>query len=210
LSYEQRRKYNYFFLEAVRLKQKGEYDAAFELYKHCLDIYPGSAPALYEISHTVIKTVNGIPVLIKDVAEARIGSAVRYGALTYNGDKEAVGGIVMMLKGENSAEVVSRVKEKMLTIQKSLPADIIVEPFVDRTNLIDRAIRTVETNLVEGALIVILVLVLFLGNFRAGLIVASAIPLSLLFALGMMNVFGVSANLMSLGAIDFGLILLSK
>src|SRR5690606_28668996 len=150
--------------------------------------------------------VNGIPVLIKDVAEARIGSAVRYGALTYNGDKEAVGGIVMMLKGENSAEVVSRVKEKMLTIQKSLPADIIVEPFLDRTNLVDRAIRTVETNLVEGALIVILVLVLFLGNFRAGLIVASAIPLSLLFALGMMNVFGVSANLMSLGAIDFGLI----
>ncbi|MBP0613901.1 CusA/CzcA family heavy metal efflux RND transporter [Chryseobacterium sp. cx-311] len=166
----------------------------------------GLISSLDDISNTVIKTVNGIPVLIKDVAEARIGSAVRYGALTYNGDKEAVGGIVMMLKGENSAEVVSRVKEKMLTIQKSLPADIIVEPFLDRTNLVDRAIRTVETNLVEGALIVILVLVLFLGNFRAGLIVASAIPLSLLFALGMMNVFGVSANLMSLGAIDFGLI----
>jgi cobalt-zinc-cadmium resistance protein CzcA len=140
------------------------------------------------------------------VAETRIGSAVRYGALTYNGDKEAVGGIVMMLKGENSAEVVNRVKEKMVTIQKSLPPDIIVEPFLDRTNLVDRAIRTVETNLVEGALIVVLVLVLFLGNLRAGLIVASAIPLSLLFALGMMNVFGVSANLMSLGAIDFGLI----
>ena len=166
----------------------------------------GLISSLDDISNTVIKTVNGIPVLIKDVAETRIGSAVRYGALTYNGDKEAVGGIVMMLKGENSAQVVSRVKEKMLTIQKSLPADIVVEPFVDRTNLVDRAIRTVETNLVEGALIVVLVLVLFLGNLRAGLIVASAIPLSLLFALAMMNVFGVSANLMSLGAIDFGLI----
>ncbi len=166
----------------------------------------GLISSLEDISNTVIKTVNGIPILIRDVAETRIGSAVRYGALTYNGDKEAVGGIVMMLKGENSAEVVNRVKEKMVTIQKSLPPDIIVEPFLDRTSLVDRAIRTVETNLVEGALIVVLVLVLFLGNLRAGLIVASAIPLSLLFALGMMNVFGVSANLMSLGAIDFGLI----
>lgn len=112
----------------------------------------------------------------------------------------------MMLKGENSNEVVNRIKEKLPTIQKSLPDDIIIEPYLDRTDLIDRAISTVEKNLVEGALIVIFVLVLFLGNLRAGLIVASAIPLSLLFALGMMNVFGVSANLMSLGAIDFGLI----
>jgi cobalt-zinc-cadmium resistance protein CzcA len=131
---------------------------------------------------------------------------VRYGALTFNGDKEAVGGIVMMLKGENSARVVSRVKEKMETIQKSLPQDVVIEAFQDRTDLVNRAISTVEKNLVEGALIVILVLVLFLGNLRAGLIVASAIPLSMLFALGLMNVFGVSANLMSLGAIDFGLI----
>jgi cobalt-zinc-cadmium resistance protein CzcA len=112
----------------------------------------------------------------------------------------------MMLKGENSARVVSRVKEKMETIQKSLPQDVVIEAFQDRTDLVNRAISTVEKNLVEGALIVILVLVLFLGNLRAGLIVASAIPLSMLFALGLMNVFGVSANLMSLGAIDFGLI----
>jgi cobalt-zinc-cadmium resistance protein CzcA len=149
---------------------------------------------------------NGIPILIKDVAEVRLGSAVRYGALTYNGEVDAVGGVVMMLKGANSADVVNRVKAKMTTIQKSLPVDVVIEPYLDRTELVGRAISTVEKNLIEGALIVIFVLVLFLGNFRAGLIVASAIPLSMLFALGMMNVFGVSANLMSLGAIDFGLI----
>lgn len=149
---------------------------------------------------------NGIPILIKDVADVRLGSAVRYGALAYNGKNEAVGGSVMMLKGSNSADVVNRVKEKMQTIQQSLPPDVIIEPYLDRTDLINRAISTVEKNLIEGALIVIFILVLFLGNFRAGLIVASAIPLSMLFALGMMNLFGVSANLMSLGAIDFGLI----
>ena len=135
-----------------------------------------------------------------------MGSAIRYGALTYNGEVDAVGGGVMMLKGENSHEVVSRIKEKLPTIQQSLPEDIVIEPFLDRTDLVQRAIHTVEKNLLEGALIVIFVLVLFLGNLRAGLIVATAIPLSLLFALGMMNLFGVSANLMSLGAIDFGII----
>ncbi len=147
-----------------------------------------------------------VPLLIGDVAEVRFGSAVRYGALTYNGEVDAVGGVVMMLKGANSSEVVSRVKEKIPTIQASLPEDIVIEPYLDRTDLIGRAMSTVERNLIEGALIVIFVLVIFLGNLRAGLIVASTIPLSLLFALGMMNVFGVSANLMSLGAIDFGLI----
>ena len=146
------------------------------------------------------------PLFIKDVAEVRLGSAIRYGALTYNGEVDAVGGVVMMLKGENSHEVVNRIKEKLPTIQQSLPEDIVIEPFLDRTDLVQRAIHTVEKNLLEGALIVIFVLVLFLGNLRAGLIVATAIPLSLLFALGMMNLFGVSANLMSLGAIDFGII----
>jgi cobalt-zinc-cadmium resistance protein CzcA len=160
-----------------------------------------------DIKNIVVKTnPNGIPILIKDVAEVRLGSAVRYGAMTYNGEVDAVGGVVMMLKGANSADVVSRIKEKMQNIQKSLPADVVIEPYLDRTDLVNRAISTVEKNLIEGALIVIFVLVLFLGNLRAGLIVASAIPLSMLFALGMMNVFGVSANLMSLGAIDFGLI----
>ncbi|MBK7959477.1 MAG: CusA/CzcA family heavy metal efflux RND transporter [Bacteroidetes bacterium] len=160
-----------------------------------------------DIKNIVVKTnPNGIPILIKDVAEVHLGSAVRYGAMTYNGEVDAVGGVVMMLKGANSADVVSRIKDKMATIQKSLPKDVVIEPYLDRTDLVNRAMSTVEKNLIEGALIVIFVLVLFLGNFRAGLIVASAIPLSLLFALGLMNVFGVSANLMSLGAIDFGLI----
>ncbi|WP_392471243.1 CusA/CzcA family heavy metal efflux RND transporter [Sphingobacterium cellulitidis] len=166
----------------------------------------GLVTSLEDIGNIPVKTNGIVPIFIKDVADVRLGSAVRYGALTYNGEVDAVGGVVMMLKGENSNEVVNRIKEKLPTIQKSLPDDIIIEPYLDRTDLIDRAISTVEKNLVEGALIVIFVLVLFLGNLRAGLIVASAIPLSLLFALGMMNVFGVSANLMSLGAIDFGLI----
>jgi len=160
-----------------------------------------------DIKNIVVKTnPNGIPILIKDVAEVHLGSAVRYGAMTYNGEVDAVGGVVMMLKGANSADVVSRIKDKMATIQKSLPKDVVIEPYLDRTDLVNRAISTVEKNLIEGALIVIFVLVLFLGNLRAGLIVASAIPLSMLFALGLMNVFGVSANLMSLGAIVFGLI----
>jgi len=167
----------------------------------------GIVSSINDIENIAVKKQsNGIPVIIRDVAIVQFGSPPRYGAMTYNGEKEVVGGIVLMLKGANSADVVSRVKERMQSIEKSLPADVTIEPFLDRTDLINRAINTVKTNLMEGALIVILVLVLFLGNLRAGLIVASAIPLSLLFALGMMNLFGVSANLMSLGAIDFGLI----
>jgi cobalt-zinc-cadmium resistance protein CzcA len=166
----------------------------------------GLVSSLEDIRNIVIKIVSGIPVLVKDVATVQLGNAVRYGSVTYNGEKEVVGGIVMMLKGANSAAVVHRVKEKMKNIQNSLPQDVVIEPFLDRTDLVDRAVSTVKTNLIEGALIVIFVLVLFLGNIRAGLIVASAIPLSMLFALGMMHAFGVSANLMSLGAIDFGLI----
>jgi len=166
----------------------------------------GLVTSLEDVGNIPVKTDGLVPIFIKNVADVRLGSAVRYGALTYNGEVDAVGGVVMMLKGENSNEVVNRIKEKLPTIQKTLPEDVVIEPYLDRTDLIDRAISTVEKNLIEGALIVIFVLVLFLGNLRAGLIVASAIPLSLLFALGMMNVFGVSANLMSLGAIDFGLI----
>ncbi len=166
----------------------------------------GIVSSIEDIERIAVKTDGKVPIFIKDVADVRIGSAIRYGALTYNGEKEAVGGIVMMLKGENSKEVVQRIKAKIPTIQKSLPDDVVIEPYLDRSDLVSRAIHTVEKNLLEGALIVIFVLIIFLGNFRAGLIVASAIPLSLLFALGMMNVFGVSANLMSLGAIDFGLI----
>lgn len=167
----------------------------------------GLVTSLEDVRNIVVKTnPNGIPILVKDIAAVHFGSAVRYGAMTYNGKVDAVGGVVMMLKGANSADVVNRIKDKMQTIQKSLPEDVVIEPYLDRTDLVNRAISTVERNLIEGALIVIFVLVLFLGNLRAGIIVASAIPLSMLFALGMMNVFGVSANLMSLGAIDFGLI----
>ena len=167
----------------------------------------GIVSSITDIENTLVKKQpNGIPVIIRDVAKVQLGSPPRYGAMTYNGEKEVVGGIVLMLKGANSAEVVKKVKERLPTIQKSLPADVTIEAFLDRTNLIDRAIHTVQSNLIEGALIVIFVLIVFLGNIRAGLIVASAIPLSLLFALAMMNVFSVSANLMSLGAIDFGLI----
>ena len=166
----------------------------------------GLVNSLEDVKNIAVKSEAGIPIFIKDVADVKFGSAVRYGALTYNGEIDAVGGVVMMLKGENSNEVVKRIKEKIPIIQKSLPDDVVIEPYLDRTDLVGRAISTVEKNLIEGALIVIFVLVIFLGNLRAGLIVASAIPLAMLFALGMMNVFGVSANLMSLGAIDFGLI----
>lgn len=149
---------------------------------------------------------NGIPVLIRDVANVQLGNAVRYGATTRNGEGEVVSAIVMMLKGANSSQVIKDVKLKISEIRKSLPEGVTIEPFLDRTKLVDKAIGTVTTNLLEGALIVVFILLLLLGSFRAGLIVASVIPLSLLFAFSLMNLFGVSGNLMSLGAIDFGLI----
>lgn len=167
----------------------------------------GLVTSLEDVGNIVVKNTGSVPVFIKDVAEVQFGHATRYGALTYNGEVDAVGGIVMMLKGENTSEVVKSIKEKIPVIQQSLPEDVVIEPFLDRMDLVDRAISTVQKNLIEGALIVIFVLILFLGNFRAGLIVASAIPLSMLFALGMMRLFGVSANLMSMGAIDFGLVI---
>lgn len=160
-----------------------------------------------DIGKIVVRnTETGFPVLIRNVADVRFGSATRYGAVTYNNEGEVVGAIVLMLKGENSNAVVNRVKEKMEQIRKTLPQGVTIEAFLDRSALVSRAIGTVEKNLIEGALIVIFVLVLFLGNLRAGLIVASVIPLAMLFAVSLMHVFGVSGNLMSLGAIDFGLI----
>ena len=162
---------------------------------------------LSDIESVVLKkTANGLPVTIKDIGTARFGHSVRYGALTQGNNGEAVGGIVLMLKGENSSQVISRVKERMALVEKSLPNGLEINVYLDRSDLIGRAIHTVTTNLIEGALIVIFVLVLLLGNLRAGIVVASVIPLAMLFALGMMDLFGVSGNLMSLGAIDFGLI----
>lgn len=160
-----------------------------------------------DIGKIVVKnTSDGIPVLIRDVATVGYGHATRYGAMTYNDEGEVTGAIALMLKGENSNSVVNNVKERMAQIEKTLPEGVQVDAFLDRSELVGRAISTVQTNLLEGALIVIFVLVLFLGNLRAGLLVASVIPLSMLFAVIMMNLFGVSGNLMSLGAIDFGLI----
>ncbi|GAB3329970.1 CusA/CzcA family heavy metal efflux RND transporter [Larkinella ripae] len=162
---------------------------------------------LTDLGRIVIRrTETGVPVLIRDVATVQYGSANRYGALTRNGQGEAVGALVLMLKGENANEVIGRVKNRMEQIRKTLPEGVDIHAFLDRSELVGRAINTVTRNLIEGALIVIFVLILFLGNWRAGLIVASVIPLSMLFAVGMMQAFGVSGNLMSLGAIDFGLI----
>lgn len=159
-----------------------------------------------DIENIAVKQINNVPLLIRDIAEIKIGNATRYGAMTYNDEGEVAGAVVMMLKGENSSKVIKNVKERIAKIEKTLPEGVIIEPFLDRTKMVNNAIGTVERNLLEGALIVVFVLVLFLGNFRAGLVVASVIPLSMLFAVIMMNLFGVSGNLMSLGAIDFGLI----
>lgn len=154
----------------------------------------------------VSSTSDGIPVLIKDVADVGISYATRYGAMTFNDEGEVAGAVVMMLKGANSSEVIKNVKNRISEIQKTLPEGVRIDAFLDRTKMVNNAISTVEKNLAEGALIVVFILVLFLGNFRAGFLVASVIPLSMLFAVIMMNIFGVSGNLMSLGALDFGLI----
>lgn len=167
----------------------------------------GLAKTIDDIGKIVVRhTTSGIPVYIKDVAEVKIGSAVRYGAMCFNDEGEVAGAVVMMLKGSNSSEVIKDVKKKIKQIEKTLPEGVEIEPFLDRTKMVNHAIGTVEKNLIEGALIVIFILVLFLGNLRAGLIVASVIPFSMMFAVIMMNTFGVSGNLMSLGALDFGLI----
>ncbi len=167
----------------------------------------GLINSMGDIENIVVKNGDdGMPVLIRNIGTVQYGHAVRYGAMTRNNDGEVVGAIVMMLKGANSSQVIQNVKQRIAQIEKTLPEGIVIEPFLDRTKLVNNAISTVSKNLIEGALIVIFVLVLLLGNFRAGLIVASVIPLAMLFALGLMNVFGVSGNLMSLGAIDFGLI----
>ena len=162
---------------------------------------------IQDIENVAIKRPNSeTPLFIRDVAQIKIGYATRYGAMCYNDEGEVSGAVVMMLKGANSSEVIKNVKERIAQIQKTLPQGVEIEPFLDRTKMVNNAIGTVEKNLLEGALIVIFVLVLFLGNFRAGLLVASVIPLAMLFAICMMNLFGVSGNLMSLGALDFGLI----
>lgn len=166
----------------------------------------GMASTLEDLENTVIRTTNnGVPLLIRNVARVQYGNAPRYGAFVAD-TSEAVGGVVMMLKGANAAEVIGVVEKRIETISKSLPEGVTIQPYLDRSHLVSRAINTVSRNLVEGGLIVIFILVLMLGNLRAGLVVASVIPLSMLFAISLMRIFGVSGNLMSLGAVDFGLI----
>lgn len=167
----------------------------------------GLAGTLEDIENIVIENVNGRPVFIKDVATVGFGHATRFGAITGNGEGEKVLGQVMMLKGENSKAVINAVKERVAEISPSLPPGISINPFLERSELIGKTTFTIAENLTLGCLIVIFVVVLLLGNFRSGLVVASVIPMCLLFALSLMYIFGVDANLMSLGAIDFGIII---
>jgi len=167
----------------------------------------GMVDSMEQISSIPVKMLsNGTPLLIRDVAEVKLGEATKFGATALNADGEVAGAIVMMLKGGNSKQVIADIKTKIATIQETLPEGVVIESFLDRTKMVDNAIGTVSKNLLEGALIVIFILILFLGNLRAGLVVASVIPLSMLFAFILMHLFGVSGNLMSLGALDFGLL----
>ena len=167
----------------------------------------GLVSSLEDIENIVVKNDNGVPIYIKDVANVDFGSAIRFGAITGNGEGEKVLGQVMMLKDANSKKVIEAVKERVAEISKTLPPGVYINPFLDRSELIAKTTFTVTENLILGCLIVIFVVVLLLGNFRSGLVVASVIPLCLLFALSLMYIFGVDANLMSLGAIDFGIII---
>jgi heavy metal efflux system protein len=167
----------------------------------------GKVKSLDDIENIVVANTNGIPIYIKDVAEVRFGSANRFGAITGNGEGEKVLGQVMMLKGGNSKQVIDDVKIRITEIQKHLPQGVYINGFLERSELVGKTTFTVAENLILGCLIVIFVVVLLLGNWRSGLVVASVIPLCLLFAISFMNIFGIDANLMSLGAIDFGIII---
>ncbi|UOB19118.1 CusA/CzcA family heavy metal efflux RND transporter [Abyssalbus ytuae] len=167
----------------------------------------GLVKSLNDIQNIVVKNINGLPLYIKDIAKVDFGYATRFGAITGNGEGEKVLGQVMMLKGGNSKKTIEAVKERVKSIEKTLPEGVYINPFLERSELIEKTTLTIAENLILGCLIVIFVVVLLLGNIRSGLVVASVIPLSLLFALSLMNIFGIDANLMSLGAIDFGIII---
>ena len=167
----------------------------------------GKVNSVEDIGNIVVKNTNGLPIYIKNVAEVRFGHANRFGAVTGNGEGEKVLGQVMMLKGGNSKQVIDDVKHRVAEIQKSLPDGVYINGFLERSELVGKTTFTVAENLILGCLIVIFVVILLLGNWRSGLVVASVIPLCLLFAISFMNIFGIDANLMSLGAIDFGIII---
>ncbi|MDX1941661.1 MAG: efflux RND transporter permease subunit, partial [Saprospiraceae bacterium] len=166
----------------------------------------GIVKSVEDIESIVVANRQGIPVLVKNVAKVQFGAPKRFGAMTMDGKGEVVGGITLMLKGANSSEAIANVRKRIEEIEKSLPPGVRLYPYLDRSALVGKTIKTVEKNLLEGGIIVVLVLVLLLGDLRTGLVVASVIPLAMLFALILMNYFGVSANLMSLGAIDFGIV----
>ena len=166
----------------------------------------GSVNSLSDIENIVVKN-EGFPIYIKDIAKVGFGSAVRFGAITGNGEGEKVLGQIMMLKDGNSKKIIDAVKERIASIEDSLPEGVYINGFLERSELIGKTTFTVAENLILGSLIVIFVVVLLLGNLRSGLVVASVIPLALLFAISLMNIFGIDANLMSLGAIDFGIII---
>ncbi len=167
----------------------------------------GKVKSLEDIKNIVVKSVNGLPIYVKNVADVSFGHANRFGAITGNGEGEKVLGQVMMLKGANSKQVITDVKDRIALIEKSLPEGVFINGFLERSELVAKTTFTVAENLILGCLIVIFVVVLLLGNWRSGLVVASVIPLCLLFAISLMNIFGIDANLMSLGAIDFGIII---
>ncbi|MGI9526738.1 MAG: CusA/CzcA family heavy metal efflux RND transporter [Weeksellaceae bacterium] len=167
----------------------------------------GLAESLDDLKQIIITTKNNMPVYLRDVATIGYGHATRFGAITGNGEGEKVLGQIMMLKDANTQSTIANVKERVQEIEKSLPPGVYINPFLERSELLDKTTFTIAENLILGCLIVIFVVVLLLGNLRSGLVVASVIPLSLLFALGMMYIFNVDANLLSLGAIDFGIII---
>lgn len=166
----------------------------------------GMINRIKDIEQIVVANRNGIPIHISDIGAVRFGAPKRFGAMTMDGEGECVGGIAMMLKGANANVVTGELEKRVEKIQKILPEGVSIEPYLNRSALVNRNISTVIHNLIEGAIIVFIVLIIFLGNVRAGLIVASVIPLAMLFAFTMMRLFNVSANLMSLGAIDFGIV----
>lgn len=166
----------------------------------------GMITGIPDIERIVVANRGGIPVHVSDIGQVRLGAPKRFGAMTKDGEGECVGGIAMMLKGANANAVTQELEKRVAKVQKMLPEGISVEPYLNRSELVNRNISTVVRNLIEGALIVFIVLMIFLGNVRAGLIVASVIPLAMLFGFILMRLFGVSANLMSLGAIDFGIV----
>jgi cobalt-zinc-cadmium resistance protein CzcA len=167
----------------------------------------GLISSLIDIENIVVKNIEGFPIYIKDIAKVGFGSATRFGAITGNGEGEKVLGQIMMIKEGNSKKVIDAVNERVASIQKTLPEGVYINGFLERSELINKTTNTVAENLIIGSLIVIFIVVLLLGNIRSGLVVASIIPLSLLFAITLMNFFDIDANLMSLGAIDFGIII---